>query len=140
VAHRVAACRAARNQEASRREDRHREDRNQEADLVAVAGRQEDRSRAHPEAGRAVDDRQAADRPASSGQGRQEENLVADPSRQEVHQAADHPEDRSHHRQEERLEADPSRRQEDHHHPVGNRRRPTRARSRSAWGTDLLLS
>ncbi len=54
----------------------------------------------------------------------------ADRSRREVHRGADH--NRRH--QEVRREADPIRRLGGHHHRAGNRRRPLRARSRSAWG------
>jgi hypothetical protein len=113
-----------RNPEANRQAD-HRADRSQAAGPAEAEDPRVGHSR---EARRAGHSREA--RPG--------ENQAADPSRLVVplvvRQGADHRAAHSRRHLVVRQGVDPNLRLEDRHHPVGNRHRPTRARSRLAWG------
>jgi hypothetical protein len=147
------ASRAERSQAASRPED-HREGRSREADLGALEdrlgcperrGHREDRNlEAHLEARRD----QAEDPNHHQAGHRDRVDRREDHSRRLEARREGHSRRRLEARQEDRshrrLEVDhqgegPNRRLEDRHHPVGNRHRPKRARSRLALGTDLLV-
>jgi hypothetical protein len=146
---RGAVLRVERSRVADHRPEARREDRNPEADHQEMEHQDLDRQGEDHREDRSRDlDRQGEDRrvrravchrevPSHHREAnRAEGHRQAGRTRREVDRQA---EDRNLRRREVRPEADPNRRPEGHHHQAGNRRRPLRARSRSALGTGLLL-